>query len=213
MVDGQRSSSDGDALAKNQDEAFRSWEKLLNPEILRKNLIASSLFLSGYEILRSSIIDHIRDFFCDNFSLGEPSTSKEYQEACLSLDKSPLRASLLWLKQMDIVNDEDLEFVDKLRSHRNEIAHKLPRVLETHHADVNIQLLQGIYLLVSKIDRWWIREVEMSVNPDFDNVEVAEEEITSGNMILIQVMHSVAMEEDSGTLWKEFRDYYNKHKA
>lgn len=200
-------------LLQNQDEAFRSWEKLLNPEILRKNLIASSLFLSGYEILQSSIIDHIRDFFCDDFSLGEPTKSKKYHDVCLSLDKSPVRASLMWLKQMDIVDDTDIAFVDELRRHRNDIAHELPRILETHHAEVNIQLLQQIYLLVSKIDRWWIREVEMSVNPDFDGIEASDEEITSGNMVLIQVMHLVAMGEDSGTIWREFQDYFNKHKA
>lgn len=32
---------------------------------------------------------------------------------------------------------------------------------------VNMHLLDSIDFLLGKIDRWWIREVEMTANPDY----------------------------------------------
>lgn len=45
-----------------REKAFRGWAKLVNPDSLRSNLIAASIFLAAYEILRASVIDHIKDF-------------------------------------------------------------------------------------------------------------------------------------------------------
>jgi hypothetical protein len=38
-------------------QAEDSWDKFLNPETLRANLIAASIFITSYEILKGSIID------------------------------------------------------------------------------------------------------------------------------------------------------------
>lgn len=45
----------------------QSWERFLNPETLRSNLIVASIFLAAYEILRQSIIERIRDFYIKGF--------------------------------------------------------------------------------------------------------------------------------------------------
>ena len=40
-----------------------SYEKLLNPQKLKANLILASLYLTAYEMMRSSIMDHVRGLF------------------------------------------------------------------------------------------------------------------------------------------------------
>ncbi len=196
-------------MSDHRQQARRAWAKFLDPEVLRSNLIVASIFLAAYETLRTSIIDRIRSFFTFEFRNGEWVAGGDYQTKCFALDKSPLRASLLWLKQMSAIDDADIARVDSIREHRNELAHDLPKFLGTADAEVNVQLLVGIYELVSKIDRWWIRYVDMSTDPEFDGREVADEDITSGNMLFMQVMLRTATGEDSGALWEELQKQFS----
>jgi hypothetical protein len=149
--------------------------------------------------------ERIRDFFTFSFNEDGAIVSEDYKNEVLSLDKSPLRASLLWLKGMSAIDDADIELVDDIRKHRNELAHDLPRFIATAHADINISLLGSIYNLVTKIDRWWIREVGIPTNPDFDAQEIVDSDIQSGNMIFIQMMIRIATGEDSSVFWDEFK--------
>jgi len=50
------------------DKTKRSWERFLNPQSLRANLVVGSLFIAAFEMLKDSIIDHIRDFFSTGFN-------------------------------------------------------------------------------------------------------------------------------------------------
>ncbi len=192
-------------MNEHRDRALRGWAKLLNPEALRGNLVAASLFLAAYQVLKSSAIEGVRSFYSNEFKDGQWVPGENYRTKCLALDKSTLRASLLWLRQAAALDDADLALVDRIREHRNELAHELLRFLGTADAEVNVQLLAGIYELVAKIDRWWIREVEMATDPDFDGRQAADEDIASGNMLAIQVMLRVATGEDSGAFWAEFQ--------
>lgn len=183
----------------------RSWAKFLNPDTLRSNLIAASLFLAAYETLRNSVVAHIRDFFCFGFDEAGDRVSPKYQHEILSRNSSPLRASLSWLRERDVIDDADIELIDRIRQHRNELAHDLPRFVATDRAEVNQDLLASIYGLVAKIDRWWIREVEIPTNPDFDDLDIQsidDNEIQSGNMMFLQLMIRIATSDDSeSTQW------------
>jgi hypothetical protein len=136
-----------------KNQAFRDWEKFLNPEALQGNLIAASIFLAAYEILRASIIDQIRDFFITGFDESGLIISENYRKEVLSLDRRLLRASLLWLKERTAIGDTEIELVNTIREHRNELAHNLRKFIATADAEINIRLLESIYDLVTQIDR------------------------------------------------------------
>jgi len=192
-------------MNEQRDQARRGWAKFLNPEALRSNLIAASLFLAAYETLRASIIDRIRGFFTHDFDENGMIVGEAYGTKVLSLDKSPLRASVLWLKEMSAIDDFDIAQIDRIREHRNELAHDLPTFIATAEAEINIQLLSEILALVTKIDRWWIREVDIPTNPDYDGREVADCDICSGNMAFLQMMIQIAVGENSAVYWDEFQ--------
>lgn len=64
------------------DKAKRSWDKLLNTQTLRTNLLLASLYLTAYELLRETITDRIRRFFTFEF-MGDEELSivdEQYQE-------------------------------------------------------------------------------------------------------------------------------------
>lgn len=192
-------------MTDHREHARRGWAKFLNPETLRDNLVAASIFLAAYEMLQASVIDRILSFFSKEFRDDKWITSEDYQTQCLALAKSPFQASLLWLKQMSVIDDDDIAQADSIRKHRNELAHDLPKFLSTADSEVNVELLGGICDLVAKIDRWWIREVDMATDPDFNGHYIVDQDITSGNMLFIQMMLRIAIGEDSEVYWEEFR--------
>ncbi|MFO0799103.1 MAG: hypothetical protein U0804_16670 [Gemmataceae bacterium] len=195
-------------MKDHKDQVHRGWAKFLNPESLRGNLIAASIYLAAFEVLQSSVIDRIRGFFSNDFKDGKPLESEDYRSHCLALAKSPFRASLLWLKKMSAISDDDIALVDRIREHRNAIAHNLPEFLGTADTEVNVQLLANIHELVAKIDRWWIQEVDMTISPEYDGREIPADQISSGNMLFIQMMLQIATGEESGELWEQFQKHF-----
>lgn len=192
------------AVNSQHQKVIRGWAKLLNPVALKDNLIVASLFLAAYETLKTAIIDQIRNFYCCGFNEQGEIISPNYQAKVLALDKSRLLASLLWLKNNNAIDDADIARIQQIRQHRNELAHELQRFLATAEAEINIDLLGSIYDLVTKIDRWWIREVEIPTNPDFDGQDVADKDIQSGRMLFLHLMVRIAGGDDSTELYETF---------
>src|SRR5882724_1228787 len=145
-----------------------SWLKFLNPDSLKQNLIRSSLYLTCWEMLKQSVMEQARDFYTHQWKNGEPVPGPKYKTEILSLcKKDPLIASALWFRKQDAISDDDIVLLRGLRAHRNEIAHELPKFLSTAENNVAMDFFDGIFYLVQKIDKWWIREIEIPTNPEF----------------------------------------------
>ena len=177
----------GQPLDKLKRDTFLAWAKFLHPKSLKGNLIAASLFLAAYETLRASVIEQIQSFFTFGFDQNDAHRDDAYRLNVLALDKSPLRASFLWLKENNVIDEVDMKSVDDIRKHRNELAHDLRKFITTVEAEINVQLLGRICELVTKIDRWWILSVEIPSNPDFDSQEVDAAGVHSGHMIFLRI--------------------------
>ncbi len=155
-------------MTDQREKAFRGWAKLLNPTELRSNLVRSSIFLSAYEFLSQSLIEHLESFFADGFDTNGPILGEEYRFKVLSLHKMPFFASAIWFRNSGALADEDLDSIREIREHRNFIAHNIFEILSNVESDVRPDLMRAIAEIVRKIDIWWIREIEIPTNPDFD---------------------------------------------
>ncbi|MEL6358184.1 MAG: hypothetical protein AAFQ37_14775 [Bacteroidota bacterium] len=60
-----------------KEQVRQSWEKFLNPSVVRSNLITASLFLTAYELLQDSVVARIRDFFSVDFDENGGIASKD----------------------------------------------------------------------------------------------------------------------------------------
>ena len=132
------------------------YEKFLNPAILRKRLVIGSLYLAAFEILTTSIISRIKDFYT-RFDTVDP----EYQSKVLSRDKSPLFASLDWLKEMEAITDDDIALFREIKRFRNEFAHEIPRMVAEEFPEDWAERFATLISLVDKIERWWIVNYEI----------------------------------------------------
>jgi len=159
-----------------RDDAFRSFAKMSSPVVLQQNLIVAGLYLVGYELLRGVVVDRPRGFLSGAGIDGAP--DERHADQVLALyPKDLFHASCLWFLKQGAINDADLAEIQAIRDHRNALAHELPSFIADADRELEASRLERIRSLVAKIDLWWVREIEIPVNPDFDGREVANEDI------------------------------------
>lgn len=172
-----------------------NWDKFLDSEHLKSNLIAASLFITAYEMFRSSIIDPIHSFY----TFGNQKPEDKYKEEVLSRSKHTMEASVLWLKEMQAIDDDDVNIVKSIRTHRNKLAHELPKFIMYDNVNVDVNLFELMYQLLSKIDTWWILNFEIpTVYPEI-SLET-DTQVQSGPMICLQMIIKLATSPNKTTL-------------
>jgi hypothetical protein len=174
----------------------KDYLKFLNPNTFYRNFILSSLYITGFDLLKNSIIKRIEDFYCIGFDKNGIKISDDYKKEVLDLDekRNKLNSSLLWLKKQNIINQDDLDVFEKVRLHRNELAHETIKILTDSEKDINVDLLVKIKDLLKKIDQWFIIEVELQTDPDMTEEKwnsLDRDNVQSMNMIMFDYMVSI----------------------
>src|SRR5260221_3362925 len=188
------------------NDAQKSWENLLDPKVLRPNLIMASIYIAAFEILKNSIIDRIKDFYMVGFDQTGPHFDPKYQFEVLARNSSPVYASLDWLKESHAIEDDDISTFEKVKTYRNNLANELPRILQRGIPSEMPEHFAEMVALLDKIERWWIVNVEIPTNPEFAGETIDEEKILAGSVMILQLMMDVALrnEEDSTKYINEF---------
>jgi len=139
-----------------EDDIRISWERFLNPDVLRTNLIVASLYITAFEMLKESIIERAKEFFSVGYNENGLIIDEKYKKEVLNLNKSPLYASIFWLKDMDAINDNDIEIFDKIRKCRNDITHEIANFISKGAKTDPLPLFNSMIDLLHKIEKWWI---------------------------------------------------------
>jgi len=135
----------------------QSWEEFLNPELTRPRLIAASIYIAGFESLKDSIVDRIRTFFWTGFDreTGDKIDPK-YTSDVLARNKSPVYASLDWLKEQSAIDDADLVTFERVKRCRNTLAHKLLSVLSSR--GLHAKLCSAVRRILVRVILGWLAE-------------------------------------------------------
>ncbi|EDL61217.1 hypothetical protein [Gimesia maris] len=202
-------------MSRNSKNINAGWFKLLNPALLKSNLINASLYLAAWELFCDSVIVQLKKNYQMGLDEKDARFLSKYESEVISLDpkgkKSPLHASLMWLCQNGAINSVEHDLANKILHHRNEITHELPEFVASVK-EIDLDLLNAIVKLTTKIDKWWIREFAIPANPDFDNTEIDDSEISSGRMLILSLMFNIATGDDENIAdaRKEFDDLFEK---
>ncbi|MBU0490964.1 MAG: hypothetical protein KKA73_09705 [Chloroflexi bacterium] len=167
-------------------------DKFLNPDVIKSNLILSSLYLAAYELLKDAIVDNIRDFFSFEYKNGRAIPDEQYKDEVVRVHKDLLYASCSWLQRNGVITENEVEEIETIRKHRNQVAHELPKLLGDADLNLNVGYFLRIRELLEKIEVWWIKNVEIPVNTDFDGVDVNEEDIRPGRVIALDYVISAS---------------------
>lgn len=138
------------------------WENFLNPEVMRSRLLAASVYIATFEALKDSIVGRIRDFFGSGFDESGDRVDPEYQLDVLARNRSPVYASLDWLKERNAIDDTDVHAFDRVKVCRNTLAHQLFSMLASKGLPPDFeQCFLDMVALLRKIEVWWITNVEI----------------------------------------------------
>lgn len=192
-------------------EVDQQWKNLFDRDILKESVNVIALYITMYELLEDTLISRPKDFF--TALEDEDSAKKQYEEHVLSLyDKSAcpgiatknkeLIASLLWLKMMNAITDEDIRAFANLRTIRNKVTHKMLDAIAEGGNTYLTQLME-LHKLFCKIERWWISEVEVPIVGEISQGnKTVEDEVMSGNMIILNAIIDI-LANDSNANYKE----------
>jgi hypothetical protein len=183
------------------------WERFLDPEVVRPSLFLATMFITAFEILKDSIVEDVRGFYTNGFNEQGPTVGTEYKSKVLSKNKSPLYASLYWLREYEAIDDEDLITFEKLKITRNQLAHQLFSVVTGQIESAHEAQFTDLVALLRKVGVWWVVNVEIPTNPDFDGREIDEAGIVPGAVLSLQMLIEVA----SGNT--ELLDRWRKERA
>ena len=135
------------------DTTTASWERFLNPETLKNNLILGSIYITSFEILKDSIITKLKDFFIDGIDENGFIYSDRYKTKVLTLHKNPLQASLIWLQDMEAIDNNDIIKFEKIKTFRNKLAHEMLDFIANIPEDDLLELFNDMISLLTKIGR------------------------------------------------------------
>lgn len=170
----------------------KTWEELLDPAKLQDKLICASLYVTAYEILKDSICERIRSFYLFDLTDPDPASSAKYNSEVLARNRSPVYASLDWLLEHEAVEQSDIDSFEKIKSTRNSVAHELQTyVLGGKEWDIVTQF-QALSALLRKIEVWWLVNIEIPTNPDFDGQEIVADDILPGPVLMLKLILDVA---------------------
>ena len=171
--------------------ATEKWEQLLTPSVMQERLISASLYVTAFELLKESIVGRLRSFYMVGFDAEGENFDEKYETSVLSRNKSPVYASLNWLLESGAIEDADLQSFERIKTTRNSLAHELPSLVMEGKDLKHVERFQELVALLRKIEVWWVVNLEIPTNPDFDGQEINEEGIVPGPLLMIQMMLEV----------------------
>jgi hypothetical protein len=181
------------------DYAFKSFAKMSSPAVLRQNLIVAGLYLVGYELLRSVVVDRLRGFYSGAGIDGAPD-ERHRDEVMALYPKDVFHASCLWFRERGAIGTEEMDEIQAIRDHRNALAHELPSFVADADRHLEASRIERIRSLVAKIDLWWVREIEIPTSPDFDGRDIADTDIELPLVGFLDLVLTTAMRTDAEPL-------------
>ena len=136
--------------------AKKRLERKLSPEHINANLQLASMYLVAYELLRSAIVDQVRSFYSKGFGDGKLLYDEDaYQAEVLSRHKKVFEASCLWLQDHGVFEGPGVAELQRMREHRDRLAHELPSLMVDPEFEVDLSLLVQAQHHLLLVDRFW----------------------------------------------------------
>lgn len=177
------------------DSVLKTFAKFTTPEIVRENLVSAALLITAFESLREHMTSRLLGFYATDWVGLEPQESDSYRQEVISRHKKRYEATCLWFLDNGAIDQHDFDSILACRHHRNDVVHDLLKYLVDPAFEVDLSTVDEILRLHTKVERWWIKEIEIPTNPDFDGVEVQDEDITGGLSSVLAIIRHVAQSQ------------------
>jgi len=183
------------------DEKFkRDINKIISSEILKRNLINASLFLTAYEFLKKELLDNVvgyyeldKKYFPDSYAEHKEEIKQIKNALPKEHRKFPLLVYSRWFLIYEALNQEDYDNIVEIWQYRNKIAHELYTFLLDSELEVDVKKILQIRDIVEKVGLWWFKNVEAPINPSVDQDKLEGAIIRWGSIIILEHLISAVL--------------------
>lgn len=183
-----------------------NWNNILDENILKTNINFASVFVMNYECMKEFVIEQIRGFYAEKFSIdGERMVYEEsvaYKEKVRSLDRNIENASLKWFIDAGAITQEDYDTYQNIRRRRNDITHELLKNLNIGFYEADAQLFANMLRIYNKLDKWWINEIEIPTSADDIPEDYDRDDVCGGQALILSIINEIVF-GDGGDKYKK----------
>lgn len=148
---------------------------------IREQFIYAGLLLTIFERFKEYVVDRVDGFFADHIEIRDGDLRHKRGGEFKQLMKEKgggvpgqhankeFRAALFWFYDLGAVTRDEFDDVERIYSLRNDIGHELFRVVaDDNKIPIKLEDVLTTFSVYLKIVRWWVKEVESTTDPDFD---------------------------------------------
>ena len=183
--------------------------------------------LTIFERFKKYVVDQVDGFYSDHIEIRDGNLKYARSDKFKKLIKEKgihapgqhankeFRAALHWFCSLGAITENELNDIERVYALRNDIGHELFQVIADDNKNPikldNVLTTFSVYL---KIVRWWVKEVEATTNPDFDQEKYDNtnwDEVESVDTIWLREIIRKALLGDMG--WQEIEKLAHVNQA
>jgi hypothetical protein len=188
-----------------------------NGEQVRRQFILAGLLLTIFERFKKYVVGQVDSFFSNQFTFENDDIvyvrGEKFKELVKQKGKGEpgqhsnkdFRAALHWFCDLDAISKDELEEIERIYVLRNAIGHELFEIIaDDRKAPLTLWDILTTFAVYVKIVRWWVKEVEMTTDPDFDQDQYDSTDfdgIESADTLFLRSVIRKALSNDDE--WKE----------
>jgi hypothetical protein len=124
--------------------------------------------------------------------------------------KNILKSTLLWFVEHNAITQEDYSTLIKIRDRRNQYVHEMATLFFKGIPEEDVKLLSELITLYSKLDKWWINEIEIPLSGEWLPDTYDENEVISGPFSMFTIMIDVLYGGKSEALKQTVKQFINQ---
>jgi hypothetical protein len=148
---------------------------------IREQFIFAGLLLTIFERFKKYVVDHVDGYFSDHIEIRDGHLKYTRGEKFKKLIKEKgvhapgqhankeFRAALHWFCDLGAITEDEFNDIERIYALRNDIGHELFQVISDDNKNpIKLNDVLTTFSVYLKIVRWWVKEVEATTDPDFD---------------------------------------------
>jgi len=154
---------------------------------IRSILAFAGLYQVTHEMIKQVVLGHVRD----HYSWGSDKArmhydSDAYKRDVLSKDKSPFRASLLWLVEAGAITLAQADRPGDIYEHRHDLTHELDKYVFSSDMEPDVGLSGEAVEILRDISYFWTQiMIDLGALKEFGDLTL--DQVTPGRLVLLQM--------------------------
>lgn len=201
------------------DDILQKFENICDKNTLQTHLSYMGLFIGLYEHMIDMVEERVESFLCNESHFENGNIRYVHNEEYKNLiknrrvdelgNKNTLKATMLWFQSVGAITETDYDNFLRFKKLRDSYVHKMSdhiwNGLDESEASTIFELLD----LYSKIDKWWINEIEIPIDGRFVNRDYDRDGVQSFSLITFKMMLNAMYGEKSEEYMKMIHDIRN----